>query len=55
MKYRLITVSAVLLAWLVIYLLGFTGNALAFLFPGAVLAFFQIGEKRYLKSFNGKK
>jgi hypothetical protein len=54
MKYRFITVGAVLLTWLVIFILGITDNAFAFLVPGAVLAFFQIGEKRYLRKLSGK-
>jgi hypothetical protein len=55
MKYRFVTAGAVLLAWLVLYLLSLTDNAIAILIPIAVLAFFQIGEKRYLKKFSGKK
>lgn len=46
MTYRFATAGAVLLAWLIIYLLGLTSNSYAFLIPLAVLATFQINEMR---------
>ena len=46
MTYRIATAGAVLLAWLAIYLLGFTNNSYAFLIPLAVLAAFQINEMK---------
>ena len=46
MAYRIATAGAVLLAWLAIYLLGFTNNSYAFLIPLAVLAAFQINEMK---------
>ena len=52
MAYRIATAGAVLFAWLAIYLLGFTNNSYAFLIPLAVLAFFQINEKRMSKYFD---
>jgi hypothetical protein len=52
MKYRLVTAGAVLVTWIVVYLLNLTDNALTFLIPLAVLAFFQIGEKHLSKYFN---
>jgi hypothetical protein len=55
MKFRVITASAVLVAWLCIYLLGLIQNPIITFLPMGVLAFFQIGEKRYLRNLNGKK
>jgi hypothetical protein len=55
MKFRVITAGSVLAAWLFIYLLGLVQNPLVTLIPIAVLAFFQIGETRYLKNLSGKK
>jgi hypothetical protein len=55
MKYRFITAGAVLLTWLALYLLNLTDNVIAVFIPIAVLAFFQIGEKRYLRILSGKK
>lgn len=55
MKYRLITAGAVLATWLLIYSLGLSKNGFVTLFPIAVLAFFQIGEKSYLRNLSGKK
>lgn len=46
MAYRIATAGAVLLAWLAIYLLGFTSNSYAFLIPLAVLATFQVNEMK---------
>ena len=46
MTYRIATAGAVLFAWLVIHLLGFTSNSYAFLIPLAVLATFQINEMK---------
>jgi hypothetical protein len=54
MRYRLLTAGSVLAAALLIYALGLTENELATLFPIGVLAFFQIGEKRYLRKLSGK-
>jgi hypothetical protein len=54
MRYRVLTAGAVLLTWLVIYLLDFTKSPIAFLIPLAVLAFFQMGEKRLSKYLNHK-
>ena len=55
MKFRVITVGAVMVAWLCIYLLDLIQNPIVTLLPIAVLAFFQIGEKRYLSKLSGKK
>lgn len=44
MTYRIATAGAVLFAWLINHLLGFTSNSYAFLVPLAVLATFQINE-----------
>ena len=55
MKFRFLTAGAVLATWLLIYSLGLTKNALATLIPIAVLAFFQIGEKSYLRNLSGKR
>lgn len=46
MTYRIATAGAVLFAWLIIHLLGFTSNSYAFLIPLAVLATFQINEMK---------
>lgn len=46
MTYRFVTAAFVLSTWVVIYLLGFTGNPYAFLIPLAVLATFQINEMK---------
>ena len=46
MTYRFVTAAVVLSTWVVIYLLGFTGNSYAFLIPLAVLAAFQINEMK---------
>jgi uncharacterized membrane protein YgaE (UPF0421/DUF939 family) len=51
MKYRFITGGAVLLAWVLVYLLNLTNNWFAILIPVAVLAVFQIKEKRIRKIF----
>jgi hypothetical protein len=50
MRYRFLTVGAVLLTWVVIYFLDLTDNWAAVLIPVAVLAIFQINEKRIRKS-----
>jgi hypothetical protein len=55
MRYRFLTAGAVLAAWLVIYVLGLTQNAIVTLIPIGVLAFFQIGEKRYLRKLSSKR
>ena len=55
MKYRLLTGCAVLFTWIGLFLLNLTDNGFAILIPVAVLAFFQIGEKRYLKNFSNRK
>jgi hypothetical protein len=52
MKYRLITGGAVLLTWLVLYFLHMTSKGYSVLIPVAVLAFFQMNEKRLSKYFN---
>jgi hypothetical protein len=51
-KYRLVTAGAILLAWIPIYLLGQENNDLIRLFPLALLALFQIGEKQIRDKFN---
>ena len=55
MKYRFVTAAAVLFTWLFLYLIGLTSNSYALFVPLAVLAFFQIGEKRISKHFSPKK
>ena len=55
MKYRLLTGCAVLFTWIGLFLLNLADNGFAILIPVAVLAFFQIGEKRYLKNFSNRK
>lgn len=52
MKYRFLTAGAVILTWLVVYLLNLTDNEFALLIPLTVLAFFQIYEKRMSKYFD---
>lgn len=52
MKYRFLTAGAVLLTWVVIYFLGLTGNTFVIFIPIAVLAFFQINEKRLRRYFS---
>ena len=55
MKYRFLTAGAVILTWLFVYLLDLTENGFALLIPLAVLAFFQINEKRMSKYFKRKQ
>jgi len=55
MRYRFLTVCAVAATWLLIFSLGLAKNAIVTMIPIAVLAFFQIGENRYLRKLSGKK
>jgi hypothetical protein len=52
MKYRFVTAGAVVLAWVIIFQLNLTRNGFSFLIPVAVLALFQLGEKRIGKYFD---
>ena len=52
MKYRLVTAGVIALVWIPIYLLGQENNDLFRLFPLALLAIFQIGEKQIKNQFN---
>jgi len=54
MKYRILTAGAVIVTWIVVYFLDLTTNSAIFLIPLAVLAFFQLGEKRMKRIYSSR-
>jgi hypothetical protein len=49
MMHRILTASAIAISWVFIYLLDLTGKPYIFFIPLAILAIFQISEKRSKK------
>jgi hypothetical protein len=49
MKYRILTALAIAVSWMLIYVLDLKGKPFIFFVPLAILASFQISEKRFKK------
>ncbi|CAB4567178.1 MAG: hypothetical protein F2555_02465 [Actinobacteria bacterium] len=49
MMYRILTAGAIAISWVLIYILDLTGKPYIFFIPLAILAIFQVSEKRSKK------